>query len=411
MLRSAGPPWLELLGHYLGWLPNKLGFFEQAPRKYGDVVDLSLAAPWRRTYLLNDPADIQHVLRGNHLNYDKTWQLTGAQGRQRSGEGLLTGAGTAAVQQKRLLQPILAQSIIPRLGEIVGELTPERLDRWGDAIDASAEMSELARRILAFSLFGEDFSHSIAEAIEERQRFLRRVYESLWPAGISRTCARALALLDGEIYRQIDLHRRQPRLDLLSMFIAARFSDGSGMSDKQLRDETLTMMATGYDTVAISLAWTLYVTAHYPDFQSQMQDPQYASQVYSEALRLYPPTWIFVRVVQHDDRLPGGFELPARSKLFLSPYVTQRDERYFPQPLRFSPERFARPGHRPAYFPFSAGPRICLGQGFAMLVATRILSEIARRYRWQSEDEVKPRPGQFLFPHRPVRLRLVRVTA
>lgn len=409
MFRTAGPPRLELLGHFLGWLPDKLGFFERSARKYGDVVDFSLAAPWRRTYLLNDPSDIQHVLRGNHLSYDKTWQLTSSQGRQRSGEGLLTGAGAAAVQQKRLLQPILAQTIMPRLADLAAQLTGECLDGWGDSVDASREMNLLARRILAYSLFGEDFSFPVAEAIEERQRYLRRVYESILPVRMGPRCRQALLRLDQVIYRQIELHRLQPRTDLTSMFIDARYADGTAMTDRQLRDEILTMTATGYDTVALSLAWTLYLTALNADSQSEMQSPQYAGWAYSEALRLYPPSWVFVRVAQRDDTLPGGFLLPAGSKLFLSPYVTQRDARFFPDPLCFQPERFARVGHRPAYFPFSAGPRICLGQGFAMLVATQVLSQFARRFRWQVESPVRPRPGQFLFPHRPVRLQLARV--
>ena len=401
--KLTGPSWPVLLGHYLRWLPDKLGFLQQCVQAHGDVVNLSLAAPFARTYLLNDPADIGHVLQSNHLNYAKTKKLTGPGGRKRSGEGLLTSVGSAAITQKRLLQPALAQLVMPRLEQIVLECTQTLLASWPQEIDAVAEMTTLARRILGRALLSEEFDPSLTDAIAVSQRHIRRVYESVLPVRPTRVEQAATRCIDEHLHRHIAAHRHQPREDLLGLFIAARYSDGSAMTDKQVRDEALTMLSTGYETVALGLAWALFLLAQNPDQQTAN-----AEFVFSEALRLYPPTWIYVRVAQADDVLPSGARVRAGTKLYLCPYVTHRDARFFPEPEQFRPERFAGPLPRFAYFPFSAGPRVCLGQGFAMLEGTLVLNTITKRFRWDlvPGQTIVPAPGQFLFPNGPIRIRL-----
>ncbi len=419
----TGPVWPARLWNYFRRGPAKLAFLQHAAAHHGPVVELSLAPPFQRTWLLTEPDDIGHVLQNHHLHYRKTTALTSATGRRRSGTGLLTGTGQAAITQKRLLQPVLAQAITPRLEQLITDTTAEWLNSCqpADWLDALPAMTTLTRRILGQALLSVDFEQPhhrpLAAAIATRQRYLRFVYESRlpeperWPTRIRREYRRATEVFDNAIYPLIAARRRDPTppADLLTMFLAARYSDGSAMTDQQVRDEVLTMTTTGYETVALALAWTLYLTARHPAAQRRLADPVGAELVFAEALRLYPPTWIFVRVPEQDDTLPSGVPVRAGTKLYLSPYVTHRDDRFFPRPADFDPDRFtdtakqARP--RFAYFPFSAGPRVCLGQGFAMLEVTRILAAIAQRFAWEPGEDVAPFPGQFLFPDRPIRTR------
>lgn len=414
-----GPSWPYRLAHSRGCVPDQLGFLRRCVQSYGDVVNLSPSAS-RPTYLLNHPDDIGHVLHQHHLNYHKTRTMTGAEGRQRSGEGLLTGMGQPAITQKRLLQPLMIQLVTAQLGKMMTDCTKEMMARWqpGGCVDVSAEMAALTRRIMGRSLLSLDLETDAPElnsAIIARQRYIRQVYESPLAARCNRQFRHAADTIDHALYQFIAARRRDPSPppDLLTLFIQARYTDGSAMTDKQVRDEALTITSTGYETVALALVWTLYLLAHHPEAQERLAretaSTNFAEMVYSEAMRLYPPTWIFVRVAEKEDTLPSGAAIPAGSKLFLCPYVTQRDARFFPEPERFDPGRFEKPAHpRFAYFPFSAGPRVCLGQGFAMMEGVRVLSCIAQRFTWKpaSSQTIVPRPGQFLFPRRAIRVRL-----
>ncbi len=439
----AGPPWLIRLGHFLGCLPDKLGFLSQCVRSHGDVVDLSLASPLVTTFLVNHPDDIGHILLRHHQNYSKTPKLTSAAGRQRSGDGLLTGVGKPAVAQKRLLQPLLAEAAGPRFDRLIVDCTQQAMARWqpGGEIDVASEMASLARRIIGKALLSVDLENEgreLAAAIMVRQRYIRHVYETKLPFAerlptrINRQCRQAVRFIDQTLYPMIAARRRDPAPppDLLTMFINARYSDGSSMTDKQIRDEALTITSTGYETVALALAWTMYLLAEHPAAQRQLAEEvhavlhgraatagdmpnlRYAAMVFSEAMRLYPPTWIFMRVPQQDDVLPTGVRVPAGARLYLCPYVTHRDPRFFPEPGQFQPERFAEASrqarHRFAYFPFAAGPRICLGQDFAMMEGILALACIAQRFTWDLAPGqiIEPKPGQFLFPRNGIRIRL-----
>ena len=182
------------------------------------------------------------------------------------------------------------------------------------------------------------------------------------------------------------------------MFAGRRYPEGSAMSAAQQRDELLTLMSTGYETIGDALTWTLYLLAQHPDVEANVlaelarEIPsdeigpdadsvprlRYLRQVIEESLRLYPPTWIFVRMAVADDRLPGGAAVAPGDKLYLCPWVLHRDPSYFPDPLRFRPER-ARP--RFAYFPFGAGQRVCIGEQFAIQEAVVVLALLLPRFR------------------------------
>jgi len=237
----------------------------------------------------------------------------------------------------------------------------------------------------------------LAEAFTVRRRYVHLSFAlpSGWlerfPLPLRRSYRRALSQIDAAIYGLIRERRESPgsHRDMLAALVDLRRADGPALGDEQVRDEALTFSITGYETVGEALAWTLYLIAQHPDVEARLVEeldtvlrgappnpselPRlgYMAMVFDESLRLYPPTWLFVRVARARDQLPSGVAIPPDAKIYLSPYVTHRDPRYFPDPDRFDPERFSdaakRTRPRLAYFPFGAGPRLCIGQGFARM--------------------------------------------
>jgi cytochrome P450 len=207
--------------------------------------------------------------------------------------------------------------------------------------------------------------------------------------------------------------------DLLAQLVAARGGDGAMLSDDEILDELLVFSVTGYETMAAALAWTWYLLALHPEAGAQVQREAdappgraFTEAVLSEALRLYPPTWIFVRMALGADRLPSGLTVPAGAKLYLSQYVIQRSPRYFAEPERFDPSRFEPQALRSlpefAYFPFGGGARLCIGKRLALLEGTLALVSIAARHHLSLEDAVpvEPDPGVTLRPRGPLMMRV-----
>ena len=437
--RPAGPPWYTLLGHLTETLPDQLGWLRGCPQKYGDVVNLTLVRP---TYLLNDPEDLQHVLEKNHLNYTKTRRLVGACGKRLSGHGLLTSSGTAAIALRRLLAPVVLPSNIPEFDRVVIEYTDTMVANWptGETIDLASELLRLAQRILGRLLFGLDFAgdgSDLAEAITVRRRFIQRHFKSLGPildlipSRLQHHYRQAMRVFDRRVAELIRVRRERPARyqDILASLTMLTQPDGTPMTDQEVRDEALTLATTGYATLGEALAWMWYLLATNPlvleevraEIQRVVRDRPptrenlpglfYCERVLSESLRMYPPTWIFVRVAIQDDVLPGGVVIPAGCKLYLSPYVTQHDPRHFSDPDRFNPGRFseeAKHGRpRYAYFPLAGGPRVCLGQQFARAEALLVLARLAQVaiIDLVPDQAIRPRPGQILSQTQPLLVR------
>jgi cytochrome P450 len=205
------------------------------------------------------------------------------------------------------------------------------------------------------------------------------------------------------------------------MLMLARDDEGQSMSEGQLRDEVITLLLAGHETTALALSWTWYLLAQHSDVDTklaaELRDvlggraptvgdlPQlrYTEQVVTEAMRLYPPAWGFGREALADCEI-GGYAIPAGTTIIISPWVSHRDPRYFDQPAEFRPERwsgdFARQLPRFAYMPFGGGPRICIGNRFAMMEAVLILATVAQRFRlrWHGTRPVVPQPSITLRP-------------
>ncbi len=413
-----------LLGHIPNFLPDKLNFLLTCSQKYGEVVRLQVG---RTTYLLSNPDDIKHVLVDNHQNYDKTVRLTSRRGKDLSGEGLLTSAGQTHLRQRRMLQPAFSHKYIASFADIMVSSTEQLLSQWKDStvLNIADEMMNHAQHIVLKTLFSEDYhahNSELARAIAIRRRYMQYIFGSLLPfpeylpTPINREYQKSIKQIDDFIYGLIRERRNAVALpqDLLSMLMQSQYEDGSFMSDKQVRDEALTLCITGYETIGEALTWTGYLLSQHPEVElklwaeldevlgnrspnlEDLRKLRYTEMVLSESMRLYPPTWIYIRMARQEDVLPSGATIPAGSKIYLCQYVVHRQPSYFPEPEKFDPERFSeavcRTRPQLAYFPFGGGPRLCIGKAFAMMEGVLVLACIAQRF------QLKLVPGQIIEP-------------
>jgi len=403
---------------------DPLAFTARMAREYGDAVCMRLGPI--RVYLFHHPDAVKHVLQDNNQNYVKGEII----GRVKVliGEGLFTSEGDFWRRQRRLAQPAFHRERIAGLAGTMIRRTAERLDGWelavrrGEPIDVGAEMNALALTIVGETLFGRDLSGEARDAGQALRialevtahRGMSYVVPPIWwPTKRTRAFRGAVRVLDTLVYDMIDARRRaeQPGDALLGMLMAARDEEtGDGMTVRQLRDEVMTFLLAGHETTAVALAWTWYLLARHPEIAERtraevlgvlgdrppsLEDlPRLplARMVVEEAMRLYPPVWGIGRQSIAADRI-AGWDIPAGALVNLSPWVTHRHPAIWNDPERFDPERFRPGGERArprfAYFPFSGGPRLCIGEAFSMLEAQIIVAMMLQRYRLTLVD---PRP-------------------
>jgi cytochrome P450 len=418
-----GPKGLPLVGHLVEVRRDVLGFFTDCARRYGDVVAMRFG-PWP-TLLLSNPADLEYVLVKNASNFVKQrmfWRQVTAI----FGSGLLTSEGAFWLRQRRLAAPAFAGQQLASYGAVMVRHTQQMLDRWqtGEVRDLHAEMMALTLRIAAKTLFGSEIEQDVAEidaavgllTDEIAARFSRPfVIPDSFPLPGHIRYRRGLRHIEQVVSRMIQ--ERRSRLedggDLLSTLMQARDENGNPMSDRQLRDEAVTLLLAGHETTALALSWTGYLLGQHPEIEhelaTELQDVlrgraatvedlprlRFTEQVVTEAMRLYPPAWTIGRQAVSDCEI-GGYPVQAGTTLYMSQWVMHRDPRYFEQPTAFRPDRWsgdlARQLPRFAYFPFGGGPRICIGSRFAMMEAMLILATIVQRFRleWQRDRPVVP---------------------
>jgi cytochrome P450 len=407
---------------------DPIGTFRDAADRYGDLVHLK-AGPYHG-FLPTDPADIKHVLQDNARNYHKSPLFERL--RDVVGNGLLTSEDSFWLRQRRLAQPAFHRQRVITMADAMVACTEQMLDRWddiatrGDTIDLVAEMMALTQAIIVRTMFSTDLG-AAAEVVNRTWPIInRRIGETFWstklettlPLPANRRLWRALGELETVVFRIIADRRQAGRdeSDLLSMLLSARDDEtGAGMTDRQLRDEVLTMLLAGHETTSLALSWTYYLLSQHPDAERSVaaevdrviggERPAFAHierltctrRVIDETLRLYPPAWAFSRQALGDDEI-GGYRVPRGSLVFLVPFVVHRRPKLWPDPERFDPDRFtaehesARP--RFAYIPFGGGPRGCIGSQFALVEAQLIVATIAQRYRIELEpnQDVRPEP-------------------
>lgn len=430
-----GPPFV---GSLLALRRDYLGFLLESARLYGDMVHFR-AGPYH-AFLLVHPDLVRDVLITHQHSFMKGRGIQWA--RRFLGEGLLTSEGALHTRQRRLCQPAFHPERIQAYGRIMADYAVRTRERWskGGVVEVSQEMTALTMAVVAKALFDADVEQEAAELGESLSVIVRLFARfnlplsgllQLLPLPSNLRFRRARARLDATIFRIIAERRSsgEDRGDLLSMLLLAQDveGDGSGMSDLQLRDEAMTLFLAGHETTANALTWTFYLLSQNPDAEARLHHEldqalagrppsvedipclRYTEWVFAESMRLYPPAWSLGRRALRDQPL-GGYVIPAGSYVMLSPYVTHRDPRFFPEPTRFDPERW-RPEARAArpkfsYFPFGGGARQCIGEPFAWMEGVLILATLCQRFRLRlvPGHPVEPQPLITLRPRHGMRM-------
>lgn len=439
MKLPPGPRGHFLLGNLPEFARDLLAFHEYCRDEFGDIVRLKLGT--RTVYVLNHPDFIHEVLVANHRNFIKHsffWRHVTAI----FGAGLLTNEGDSWLRQRRLMAPAFHRDRITAYGETMVAFTERMLEGWraGEVRTVHHDMMHLTLEIVGKVLFDADVGGD-ADAIgsafdavtdEIAARFRRPVFIPDWiPIPGNVRYRRGVATLDNLVYRIIGEHRANGAQggDLLSMLMHARDEEGQQMNDRQLRDEAVTLLLAGHETTALALSWTWYLLSHHPEVDGQLHEEvrrvlngrsptpadmrglRYTEQVIQESMRLYPPAYGFGREALEDCQL-GGYDVPAGTTVFMSPWLMHHDPRWFDEPYRFDPDRWSDgladrlPRH--AYIPFGGGPRVCIGNTFAMMEAVLLLATIAQRFRLErvSDAPVKPHTTITLRPQGGVPLRV-----
>lgn len=438
--RLAGVPILGILPKL--W-QDPLGIFLKAGTEHPHIVRLDLGpAP---AYLVSHPDGVKYVLQDNNRNFVKGYDKA----KPVLGDGLVSSEGELWRRQRRLMQPAFHKKRLAELLPLMVETTGEMLAEWqkiaetGQPIDIAREIMLLTQTIIVKTMFSTDVgdqAEEIAGAFASTLEYLNMILLSPFslvtslPIPINRRFRRAMNLIDSAVYGIIQQRRETgvQRNDLVQMLMDARDEEtGEGMSEQQMHDELLTIFLAGHETTAALLSWTFYLLAQHPQAEERVREelaqvlsgrtPEfddlskltYTGEVLHESLRLNPPAWMFARQSVEEDEV-GGYRIPARATIFLSPYVTHRLPQFWEQPEQFIPERFdpetSRERPRYAFFPFGGGPRLCIGNNFALMEAPAILSMVLQSFRLKltSDRPVKVRPVATLRPHQGLSMHLER---
>jgi cytochrome P450 len=435
-----GPRGSFLGGNLPQFRSGRLPFMEQCARDYGDVVALRFGP--RRVFLVNHPDGIEEVLVGQARNFIKHFALR--LNPVVLGSGLLTSEGDFWLRQRRLIQPAFLPSRIAVYAPAMVAATERLMNEWrsGEARDLHVEMKGLTLAIAAETLFGADATGNasvVNSALRVLQdsfllRFDRLVPIPAWlPTPANLRFHRAVRNLDAIVYEFIRQRRAAggERTDLLSLLLRVREEDGGRMSDKQVRDEAMTLFLAGHETTALALSWTWYVLTQNPAAEERLlaevrqvlggRTPtaddwprlKFTEQVVQESMRLFPPVYAFGREALEDCTI-GGYRVPRGTTILMSPWVVQRDPRFYEAPEAYRPERWQSEAVRAmpkfAYFPFGGGPRICIGNNFAMMEMVLVVATMVQRFRFEllPEPAVVPWPAFTLRPRDGIPVRVVR---
>ena len=443
--QPPGPRGLPVLGLTLAIRKDALGTLRRVARDYGDIVRLPVA--FQDRIFLNHPDFIEQVLVIQQAKFHKS-ELTKRIVGTLLGQGLLISEGDFWRRQRRLAQPAFHRSRISGYAATMIESAQRHIQSWRDAEqrDLAREMMALTLDVAVRTLFGTtlpDEAHQVGHSMTflmryslSRQRSPLRLPES-WPTPRNKRATRERAYLDSLVYRIIEQRQslaksangQADHSDLLALLMSAMDEDGSQMTPKQLRDETMTLFIAGHETTAQMLAWTWYLLSQNPAAEARLHEelrdvlagrsPEpadlsklpYLYAVMHEVLRLYPPAYIIARTSIEPSQI-GGYDFPRGATMLMSQWVMHRDPRFYDDPDAFTPERWldglADKLPAGAYFPFGDGPRRCIGQGFAMLEAAIVIATLAQRFQFRlvPGHPVEPEPLVTLRPRHGIRMTL-----
>ncbi len=463
-------------GHNREFREERIAMLDRLSQCADPIVRMRLPFPGFQACLVHSPDTVQELLVERAKSFDKSDMLRFTL-HHLGGEGLFTANGDLWRRQRKLMAPLFQPKAVEKYADAMVASSRRVVDRWkdGQAMPLLHETTTLTMSVAGKTLFDAD---TFGEADEIGKALTVALEWTAWAAGrplsISHLVARrslrrlapraptwaqrplasaidklqgplflvgergraleqAIALLDGRVQRMIEdrraaLARGEAKEDLLSRILEARDDEdgGSRMSDRQVRDEILTLFVAGHETTATGLAWTIYLLCKNPHVYEAVQkevdalegaEPTVAdlprlelcARAFKEALRLYPPVYIVGRD-SHEATTIGGYEIPALTQVAYSAWALHRSPHVWPDPLRFDPDRFLPANeakrHRYAWVPFGAGPRICIGNHFAIMEAQLALAVLLRRARFELTGEEEPEASATLRPRHGVRIRV-----
>lgn len=413
-------------GHFIKFRRRPTEFLTEAA-KLGDVTLFNLGG--QKAFFLNHPELIRDLLVTSNTKFIKGRALQ--RSKRLLGEGLLTSEGEKHLRQRRMIQPAFHRARIAEYAKAMTEFAEKMREEWktGEVRDIDKEMMRLTLQIVGKTLFSanvDDEADEIGKALTtliELFNYLLIPFSELLeklPIPQAKRFNNAKETLDKIIYGIINERRASGDLDkgdLLSMLLLAQDEEtGTAMTDEQVRDEALTLFLAGHETTANAMSFTWYLLSQNAEKEAKLheeldrvlngklptfenyQDLKYTESVFAEAMRLFPPAWAIGRLALEDHNF-GGFEIPKKSLVLLSPYVTQRDARFWENANEFIPERWneqsiKEAGQKFIYFPFSRGVRSCIGESFAWMEGVLLLATIAQKWKLRliptQKVELKP---------------------
>lgn len=436
--RPPGPKGSFLLGNMMDLSRDWLEFYRKCVHEHGDVVRFRIAhVP---VYLLANPRDIESVLITNAAKFTKSADYRALT--RILGQGLLTSEGEFWRRQRGLIQPGFHKENILAYAKVMTGATDRMLDSWADLETRNLhdDLMGVTLEIVAQCLYSAEVSGA-AERVGEAMEVVTRRFlnNSSWALLFSFDLPNFFAPDERKAIRELNKviegiirerrASREERGDLLDTLLRVRDVDGLPMSDAQLRDEMMTLFLAGHETTALALSWACYLLTQHPEIEQKLLEEldtvlggrapvpedlsrlRYSEMVVKEAMRLYPPAWGIGRRATVDCEV-GGYHMPKGTNVFILPWLTHRDTRFFPDPEKFEPARWRddpiRSGKMPrfAYFPFGGGPRVCVGAAFAMMEAILLLVMIQQRFHLElaAGQSVRPFASVTLRPKHGIRV-------
>jgi len=387
-----------------------LGTLQGLQREYGDIVSLEKPGG-RLAYFINDPVAVRRILVRRHSRYVKGPGFERV--KMLLGNGLIVSDGDVWRRSRTMIQPAFKVQNVHRLMKVMVQCTDRRAAAWAKAagnnevINITEETSEFALELILISIFGSDYEDKVMASGENPFAFLSR--------DSKRDLSVVMKVRDlRKMLLEIIAERRSRdaiEFDFLSMYLQATDKNGEHFTDKELLDELMTLIVAGFETSANTLNWVWYLIAGHPDVEARLiAEAQeflpnvssvnaenaaamtYTQQVLEEALRLYPPVWLFTRRSREDDEL-DDYDVPPGTDIYLSPYILHRTGQLWPEPDAFEPDRFEigdKPKRDRPYFPFSLGPRRCLGEYFSFLEMKVHIGLLLTRFRLDRVSNADP---------------------
>lgn len=433
-MNAAGPEPAQMVRGIAEIRSAAPDFLSDLRDQYGKLLQFPIPKPL--TYLVSDPAWVDYVLRTNAKNYGKatiqyrTLALV-------TGYGLLAADNTAWREQRRMLQPAFHHDLVAGVVQHSVAATSQVLSKLDNSvnteIDLDHEMMQLALNVVGSALFGSDFQLRAERVVSATLKGLdvvvsrarTPIFPPKWlPTPLNLKLQRANKTLERAVDQIVAAAEQTPQLNTISQLLVTELSAGN-ITRSQVRDELVTFIVAGHETVASALSWALHLLSLNQDVQHRLaaeavevlgqRDPEfadyaelkYAKAVFNEAMRLYPPAWVLTRNAVAADEI-DGVEIAPGSLIVISPWVVHRDKTAWPDPTKFDPDRFLTEDRIPsgAFIPFGLGNRMCIGRDFAMFEGVIALAMLARKFKFDPVNKIVPLPSVTVRPKHGLLLKL-----